>query len=438
MFAVTRIAIIEYRGRDVKLIRLRNPWGNDVEWKGAWSDNSREWNAIDQDTKKQIEFKKEFEGEFWMSFDDFCDNFHTLQICGLTPDAFSEELLATYKNKNIGWQMVAYHGSWVKGVSAGGCGQYDASAFWTNPQFLVTLTDVDSDDNENLATMIVALMQKHTREKRFKTNGDPAEEYIQFRVYKIKSQHDADMAKRSGAKLYASQLDKVGSSDSYINRREVTKRFRIAPGSYLIIPSCYDQGAEGEFLLRVFTEKLIANNNAQFLVEDKKNLQDSDVFFQTDVDIDSEFGNWANLLGGDGDTASNSSSILNPRPAQPMSNVQPKPSVSPRPGTYVSTFSFKPKPAPSYGFNFDSNSGFPNSFDFTNFGNNLPRFGSDIGFDLNNNARGGSASRTVTVQVRSALENSPFAKKSVREELDKQKSRFSNAKKSIKENCNQM
>jgi len=27
----------------VKLIQLRNPWGGDVEWKGAWSDNSKEW-----------------------------------------------------------------------------------------------------------------------------------------------------------------------------------------------------------------------------------------------------------------------------------------------------------------------------------------------------------------------------------------------------------
>jgi Calpain family cysteine protease len=27
----------------VKLVQLRNPWGNEVEWKGAWGDNSTEW-----------------------------------------------------------------------------------------------------------------------------------------------------------------------------------------------------------------------------------------------------------------------------------------------------------------------------------------------------------------------------------------------------------
>lgn len=28
------------------LVRVRNPWGNETEWKGPWSDGSREWNYI--------------------------------------------------------------------------------------------------------------------------------------------------------------------------------------------------------------------------------------------------------------------------------------------------------------------------------------------------------------------------------------------------------
>lgn len=27
-----------------KLIQMRNPWGNKTEWKGAWGDQSSEWN----------------------------------------------------------------------------------------------------------------------------------------------------------------------------------------------------------------------------------------------------------------------------------------------------------------------------------------------------------------------------------------------------------
>jgi calpain len=58
-------------------------------------------------------------------------------------------------------------------------------------------------------------------------------------------------------RLYGSQLDRIGASGSYINSREVTKRFRCDPGNYLIIPSTYDEDHECEFLLRIFTEQII-------------------------------------------------------------------------------------------------------------------------------------------------------------------------------------
>ena len=60
---------------------------------------------------------------------------------------------------------------------------------------------------------------------------------------------------KSGKKLYANCVERVGTSGSYINSREITKRFRVQPGNYLVIPSTYDEDRTAEFMLRIFTEE---------------------------------------------------------------------------------------------------------------------------------------------------------------------------------------
>ncbi|CAF0866413.1 unnamed protein product [Brachionus calyciflorus] len=295
-YTVTKIACIEINRREVKLIRVRNPWGNEVEWKGAWSDSSYEWSTISEDVKKALEFKKMPDGEFWMSFDDFYRNFENVQLCNLTPDAFSDEILKGQENSKLTWKLTSYHGEWIPGHSSGGCGKGNEAIFWTNPQFLITLTDVDPDDNENMATIIISLLQKYTREKRVNNRGESCEEFIQFRLYRILKENDANNARTTGKRLYASQLERCATSGSYINLREVTKRFRVAPGNYLIIPSCYDAGIKGEFLIRLYTENPINQNNCSILHDHKDDLKLEDIFFKNPNSLNDAFSSWANLL----------------------------------------------------------------------------------------------------------------------------------------------
>lgn len=113
---------------------------------------------------------------------------------------------------------------------------------------------MDDNDSESLATCIVALMQKDSRLKRTKSKTESGEEFIQFRLFKVHDDVDIDEYRSSGKKLYASQLERLGSSGAYINSREVTHRFRVPPGHYLIIPSTYEAGHSCEFMIRVFTE----------------------------------------------------------------------------------------------------------------------------------------------------------------------------------------
>lgn len=47
----------------------------------------------------------------------------------------------------------------------------------------------------------------------------------------------------------------AGNSGSFTNAREVHSRCDLEPGKYVILPCGFKPGEEGEFLLRIFTEK---------------------------------------------------------------------------------------------------------------------------------------------------------------------------------------
>ena len=59
----------------------------------------------------------------------------------------------------------------------------------------------------------------------------------------------------------ASTRQHVGKTDQYVNLREVSKRFSLPPGRYVVIPTTFHSGERGEFLLRLFSEKYWGDSN---------------------------------------------------------------------------------------------------------------------------------------------------------------------------------
>ncbi|XP_077283019.1 calpain A isoform X1 [Arctopsyche grandis] len=247
-YSITRVCYvdIETPGRQGKipLLRLRNPWGNEAEWNGPWSDKSPEWRYIPESEKEEIGLTFDDDGEFWMSYRDFLTQFTRLEICNLNPDSLDPD--ETPEGCNKKWEMCVFEGEWVRGVTAGGC-RNSLTTFWQNPQYSLTLTDPDEDDDQNLCTVIVALMQKNRRSQR-SAGLDCLT--IGFAIYK-QSPNGPKPLPLDFFKYNAS----VARSPSFINLREVSCRFKLPPGTYCIIPSTFDANEEGEFLLRVFTEK---------------------------------------------------------------------------------------------------------------------------------------------------------------------------------------
>ena len=67
----------------VRLVKIRNPHGIvGKEWTGLWHDDDEQWESVTNDDKHRIGYKfDEKDGEFWMTFNDWMQNFETLDIC---------------------------------------------------------------------------------------------------------------------------------------------------------------------------------------------------------------------------------------------------------------------------------------------------------------------------------------------------------------------
>tara|TARA_Y100000389_G_scaffold204970_1_gene261402 strand:- start:2726 stop:4405 length:1680 start_codon:yes stop_codon:yes gene_type:complete len=72
-----------YENKNINLVCLRNPWGNEMEWNGDWSDDSYLWEHY-PDIKKAVGFEKKDDGCFWMTWNDFTRIFTDIQICAKT------------------------------------------------------------------------------------------------------------------------------------------------------------------------------------------------------------------------------------------------------------------------------------------------------------------------------------------------------------------
>ncbi|RZC38472.1 calpain-A, partial [Asbolus verrucosus] len=113
-YSITKVQSIMMNNSEVKLLRLRNPWGNNAEWKGTWNDNSEYWNLVSQETRDNLLLRKN-DGEFWMEVEDFQRLFTFLDICHLNPSSFFY-----YEGDNKKWNISMFDGTWIPNVTAGG------------------------------------------------------------------------------------------------------------------------------------------------------------------------------------------------------------------------------------------------------------------------------------------------------------------------------
>lgn len=219
-----------FRSDKLDMIRMRNPWGK-REWNGPWSDSSEEWQKVSKSEREKMGVTVEDDGEFWMTFDDFIANFTDLILCRLINTSY----LSLHKT----WEEAVMRGSWHRHDDpllnrAGGCAN-NKHSFLQNPQYVF---DVKKPEDE----VLICLQQK---DRRATLRGGRGENLaIGFDIHKVELNRTY--------RMHVTQQKAGGSI--YINSRSVFLRIDLKEGRYVIIPTTFDPGLEGDFLLRVFTD----------------------------------------------------------------------------------------------------------------------------------------------------------------------------------------
>uniref|UniRef100_A0A0N5AW74 Calpain catalytic domain-containing protein n=1 Tax=Syphacia muris TaxID=451379 RepID=A0A0N5AW74_9BILA len=168
---------VNYYGGEVSLIRIRNPWGNSVQWNGPFSDNAPEWDAVSEEERKKLLVVKD-DGEFWMHFilmvwDDFMQQFTTVHVCLLAQESLREirDMTSSTKKRAIEWLCVEFHGEWsARNSTAGGmasdrtfCNHASFSGnLECNPQYTVRVPSNESNE----VPLIIEVMQVHEKETK--------------------------------------------------------------------------------------------------------------------------------------------------------------------------------------------------------------------------------------------------------------------------------
>uniref|UniRef100_A0A8C1TTL0 Calpain 5a n=1 Tax=Cyprinus carpio TaxID=7962 RepID=A0A8C1TTL0_CYPCA len=217
-----------FKSEKLSMIRMRNPWG-EREWNGAWSDSSEEWKRVSKGERERLGVTVEDDGEFWMDFEDFCKYFTDLILCRMINTSY----LSIHKT----WEEEVMRGSWCRHDDplrnrSGGCINHKAT-FLQNPQYVFDVTKPEDE-------VLICLQQQDKRAK----DGKGENVVIGFDIQRVELNRTYRMH----------TIQKTVGSSIYINSRSVFLRKDLKEGRYVIVPTTFDPGLQGDFLLRIFTD----------------------------------------------------------------------------------------------------------------------------------------------------------------------------------------
>jgi len=217
------LLVEEFQGK--KLVRVRNPWGR-FEWKGRWSDGSKEWQKHPE-IGKHFNYVDADDGTFFMEWKDFCKEFNRLYTVRLMTDTVGEA-----------WHRADVSGEW-KGPAAGGC--INNPTWNKNPQFKVTF----SKPNQKV---FLSLQQP---DLRMKLGQQPTYKPCGFLVFKKDPEENVPT-------MTALQKNLL-SSPMFVPGRENSAEFDTGDASSIVVVPCmFEKGLESSFFLSVYAHEKVS------------------------------------------------------------------------------------------------------------------------------------------------------------------------------------
>ncbi|KAK6623354.1 hypothetical protein RUM43_009206 [Polyplax serrata] len=201
------------------------------------------WAKMRESEKERLGLHTDYDGEFWMPFEDFVVNLEELAIVRL----FNNNLFARGRR----WYESSVRGAWTIGdrgslSDRSGGGNTNSETFLRNPQYLF---QVDNEEEELTFQMLqwdgvepaTPLSNAQNLRPRHCTL------LIGFTIIKVETNRKYRLHKIMSFCQLLVSLD-------HQRKRELYYRGFFPKGRYLLVPTTYKPGAEGNFLIRLFSQ----------------------------------------------------------------------------------------------------------------------------------------------------------------------------------------
>lgn len=241
--------IREFPKENLKLIRIRNPWGPDGCWNGPFSDDSDEWDKHRnlRDELRLVFKSKKSDGTWWMSFNDWCVHFNKLYINKVFPETWQTySIESRWQGKTAGGvcpKRMEYEGSESMPEHL----QLDSDDRWfNNPQFRIKV--------EKETKLYINLMQED--EKLCKSN------YIKcnFMIVANHARKNRIWERPAAEDIIAEAVNKSNFENPparEITHQVVLKKFEGKPyGYYMIIPNTMTESRKEVNSLYIYISKI--------------------------------------------------------------------------------------------------------------------------------------------------------------------------------------